>query len=236
MRYTTKAGIEQKFMIGLDLGQVNDYTALVVLERLQTYKTEQVAMPRERDRYVVNAWEWQEVETVDQAYYHARHIERFRLGTPYPDMIERVKQLTETDELKDRYGLIIDQTGVGRPVFDIALQAGLNAIGLTITGGDAVTWVNRTTVRVAKRQLASTLHAVVLTKRLEIARSMPYADTLTSELLTFGSKITDSANDIYEGREGAHDDLVLALALALWAGEALASRQKKVAKQIQYLR
>lgn len=233
MRYTTKSGTEQKFMIGLDLGQVNDYTALVILERLQTYKTETVAMPR-RDKYVVDWNEWQEVETIDKAFYHARHIERFRLGTPYPEMIERVKKLTETDELKDRYGLIIDHTGVGRPVFDIALQEGLNAIGLTITGGDAVTWLNRTTVRVAKRQLVSTLHAVVLTKRLEIARGMPYSDAITSELLTFGTKLTDSANDIYSAREGAHDDLVLSLAMALWAGEALANRKQGRAIQWTY--
>jgi len=170
----------------------------------------------------------------NKAFYHARHIERYRLGTPYPEIIERVKKLTETDELSGRYGLIIDQTGVGRPVFDIALQAGLEAIGVTITGGDATTWINRTTVRVAKRQLVSTLHAVVLTERLEIAKGMPYADTLTNELLTFGAKLTDSANDIYAAREGAHDDLVLSLALALWAGEAYANRQQKRAIQWNY--
>lgn len=235
MRYTTESGKEQKFIIGLDLGQVNDYTALVVLEHLQTYKIEQVPKPR-RDKYVVTAHDWEEVETVDKALYHARHIERFPLGTSYPDVVSRVKILTETDELKDRYGLIIDQTGVGRPVFDIAMQAGLNAIGLTITGGDTVTWINRTTVRVSKKQLVSTLNAVVLTKRLVIAEGAPFEETLTKELRTFGSKMTDSANDIYAGREGAHDDLVLSLAMALWAGEALASRQKKRARQFTYIR
>ena len=32
-------------------------------------------------------------------------------------------------------------------------------------------------------------------------------------------KITAAANDTYNAREGQHDDLVLALALACWAGE-----------------
>lgn len=36
--------------------------------------------------------------------------------------------------------LVVDQTGVGRPVFDLVTKAGLEAVGVTITGGDAITW------------------------------------------------------------------------------------------------
>ncbi len=47
------------------------------------------------------------------------------------------------------------------------------------------------------------------------------AATLTRELLAFQVKISaETAHDSYGAwREGAHDDLVLAVALALWAGE-----------------
>jgi hypothetical protein len=48
--------------------------------------------------------------------------------------------------------------------------------------------------------------------------SLPEAVTLTRELESFQVKITESAHDTYGAwREGAHDDLVLAVALALWA-------------------
>jgi hypothetical protein len=43
---------------------------------------------------------------------------------------------------------------------------------------------------------------------------------LTDELLNFRYKITQVSNLTYEAwREGAHDDLVLALSLAVWKAE-----------------
>ena len=43
------------------------------------------------------------------------------------------------------------------------------------------------------------------------------ANTLTSELLNFKVKITTVGNETFESwRERDHDDLVLALACALW--------------------
>ena len=43
---------------------------------------------------------------------------------------------------------------------------------------------------------------------------------MTDELLNFRYKITQASNLTYEAwREGAHDDLVLALSLAVWEAE-----------------
>jgi hypothetical protein len=57
--------------------------------------------------------------------------------------------------------------------------------------------------------------------RLKIASALPEAATLTKELQDFQMKITlATGHDSYGAwREGAHDDLVLALACALWCGE-----------------
>ena len=56
--------------------------------------------------------------------------------------------------------------------------------------------------------------------RLRIRPARREAGTLTAELQTFRMKLTDKAHDTYGAwREGQHDDLVLATALALWAGE-----------------
>ncbi len=52
---------------------------------------------------------------------------------------------------------------------------------------------------------------------LKIAASLDHARLLLQELVNFQAKITDAANVVTGAwREGAHDDLVLALALALW--------------------
>ncbi len=42
------------------------------------------------------------------------------------------------------------------------------------------------------------------------------AQSLVRELQDFRVTITEAANDTYGGRTGAHDDLVLAVALACW--------------------
>lgn len=230
MTQVTGSGTDKKFIIGLDLGQANDFTGIVVLERLQDWYTELVPL-NGRDRYVVK--KWHETHTVKEPIYHARHVERLKLGTPYPEVIEYVKQLVNTGEIAGNYALIVDQTGVGRPVFELALKAGLNAVGCTITGGDSVTWKGKT-VRVAKRILVSTVSAVMQTGRLKFAKRMESVEVLQKELLDFRVKVTDNANDIYSAREGQHDDLVLSLAMALWIGEAHANKTNQVATQYRY--
>jgi hypothetical protein len=57
-------------------------------------------------------------------------------------------------------------------------------------------------------------------RRLQIARSLPDAATLVRELQNFQVKITAAANETFgTWRDGQHDDLVLAVALACWWSE-----------------
>lgn len=224
MKKLRDEGIDIKYILGLDLGQANDPTGLVILERMQNWELDTVPV-KDRDPYTVT--KWHEKESVKEPIYHARHVERLKLGTPYPEVIEYVQELIKTKEINGNYGLVIDMTGVGRPVFDIAKKAGLDAVGVTITGGDTVSWQSGKTVRVSKRILVGTVTAVMQTGRLRLAKGMDGVDALQKELLDFRVKVTDSANDIYSAREGAHDDLVLSLALALWIGENYIKRPKK---------
>jgi hypothetical protein len=71
--------------------------------------------------------------------------------------------------------------------------------------------------RVPKRDLVSVIQVGLQNKILKIASQLPDAETLIRELQNFTVKITDAANDTYGAwREGTHDDLVLAVALAVW--------------------
>jgi hypothetical protein len=90
-----------KFLIGLDLGQVRDYTALVIVERIFP---EQANVPIQ---------------------YHLRHLERYELGTPYPEIVEDVTDLLEEPNLAGHSSLVVDGTGVGVPVVDMFHLAGL---------------------------------------------------------------------------------------------------------------
>lgn len=182
-----------EFYVGLDLGQAQDYTAIAVVERK---------------------------EHEGGSEYHVRHLERPRLGTPYPAIAERVRQLLTTEPLRGRAVLVVDATGVGAPVVDLLRRAGLSPVAVTITGGDAAAREGDG-YRVPKRDLVSTVQVLLQTGRLKVAAGLPEAKALAEELLNFQVRIDPkTAHDSYgTWREGTHDDLVLAVALACWYGE-----------------
>jgi hypothetical protein len=64
---------------------------------------------------------------------HIHHIERLPLGTSYPDIVSRITGLAKA--LRAPYRLILDATGVGRPVLDLMRQEGLQPVTVSITGG-----------------------------------------------------------------------------------------------------
>ena len=94
--------------------------------------------------------------------------------------------------------------------------------GVTVTGGDRVRREGRSSW-VPKRDLIGAVQAALQGRRLKIALGLPEAQTLLRELENFRVKVALSGHDSYgvgeEWRVGQHDDLVLALAVALWVAE-----------------
>ena len=80
--------MRNQFFVGLDLGQAQDFTAAAILERPD---------PRER-------------------VYAARHLQRWPLGTSYPEIVADVVQMVR--RLTPAPILAVDATGVGRPVVE----------------------------------------------------------------------------------------------------------------------
>ena len=69
-------------------------------------------------------------------------------------------------------------------------------------------------------ELVGLVQALLQTGRLKIVPSLKFASLLKTELLNFQVKVTPAANETFGAwREGAHDDLVLAVAMAAWLGE-----------------
>lgn len=181
-----------KYFVGFDLGQQSDFTAAVVCEKVPP-------------------------EGLDDYELHVRHLERFR-DVLYPEVVERVSRLMEAPQLRGEAALAVDATGVGAAVVDMLRRAGLTFDAVTITGGDTETRSGWHDWRVPKRDLVGGLQVLLQSGRLKIARSLEHAETLKAELLNFRVKINvATAHDSYEAwREGDHDDLVLAAALAAW--------------------
>lgn len=195
------------FRAGLDLGQVSDSSALIIVEERPDTRS-----PREQ---IAEPWE---------PRYDVRHVQRWKLGTSYPTIVNEVVAMMMGPPLRGECPLVVDATGVGRPVVDMFHNHQRWDFPLTpvvITGGQAVT-ADQGYIHVPKRDLVSAAQVLLQSRRLRFpdASKVPEVAVLVKELGTFQTKITTAANDIYGAwRVGSHDDLVLALALALWYAE-----------------
>jgi hypothetical protein len=191
--------MDLQYFVGLDLGQTTDFSALAVLER-----------PAEAD------------PSGAEPVYALRHLQRFALGTPYTAIVASVAALMAGPPFAGETRLVVDQTGVGRAVVDMLRQAVRSAylIPITITGGLSVTREPDGSYHVPKKELVTCMQLLFENRRLRIARSLPEADTLVRELQNFQVKITLAAHETFGNwRQGIHDDLVLAVALACWYAE-----------------
>jgi len=187
------------YVLGLDLGQRRDYSALT-LDEIHDRGT-------------------------PAASHHVRHLHRWPLGTGYPTIVADVAALVGRPPL-DRSGvLVVDRTGVGVPVTDMFVQAKLpiRLVAVTITAGHKAARQEDGSWHTPKRDLVSTMAVLLQSARLKIAPGLAEAETLRAELENFRTKVTAAGNETSgvaeEWRAGRNDDLLLATALACWYGE-----------------
>jgi hypothetical protein len=196
--------LDPHLFFGLDLGRRQDPSALAAVERLHmgTGRVNRVTYePETRLSLIV------------------RHLELFRLGTPYLDVVRRMARLLNEPQTLDGYQvepghparphqtLVVDATGVGAPVVEalqvMDLEAGLTAITITGAGQPHADAFGGTLV--ARRDLLSNLRLVMERGLLRVPEGLHERDGLTEEWL----RAADPAGP-------AHDDRVVALALAVW--------------------
>jgi hypothetical protein len=170
-RHFVRPLVEPQYYIGLDLGQVADYTALAILERT--------------DRGNV-----------------VSYLDRIR-GVPYPRIASCVVDLMARPPLADVSQLVVDATGVGRPVIDFFQQVGLSPVAVTITGGENVS--GRVHMRVPKRDLINALLLALQMGALRVSSQLPLADVLMRELSDIRVRITAAGNDQY--RSGCYREI-----------------------------
>jgi hypothetical protein len=147
-----------------------------------------------------------------------RHLERFRLGTLYPSVVERVREITQHRELAGNCALAVDGTGVGAPVVDMlrAARLGCDIAAVTITGGDRQRQAG-SVWSVPKRDLIAVVQVLLERDELKLARGLRELAALMRELMDVRSS-AGLGGRVRVGADGCgeHDDLVIALALACW--------------------
>lgn len=180
------------YVLGLDLGQSPDATAIALIE----------------------------YEHIQEPEYRLRGLHRFPRGTPYNKLTAPIRDRIQQPPLKGRIHIAVDATGPGRPVVDYLVDElhPTRVYAITITGGHERSGTGRT-LNVPKRDLIATTSLILEQDRLRIAKNMHHTDALLEELLAYRRIITESGTETYSAPSGGHDDLVLALSLALWLAE-----------------
>jgi hypothetical protein len=192
---------QPRYYVGVDLGQAQDHSAIAVVERAEVLNPE-------RDPIT---WSFR----CDSRFF-VRHAERIDLGSPYPEIVERVKGLIRQAPLEPSQAqVIVDATGVGAPVVDLLRRAGLGCrvIPVVITGGESES-SDGVRYRVPKKDLVAGLQVALQKRRLWASRGMRSLPALLEELRSMQVRVSEDGYERFSGRK--HDDLVLALSLAWW--------------------
>src|SRR5258708_7136930 len=114
----TRRNATTKYVLGADLGQSSDPTAIAVIEHTHAFR-----------EYARGGSDQHE------DIFAVRHLARLPLGLSYPAVVQEVAMLLARPPLVGNCELIVDETGVGRAVADIFDTAGLAPTRVTITAG-----------------------------------------------------------------------------------------------------
>ena len=179
------------YTLGLDPGKARDPTALALIE-----------------------------SDYDDDIDRLRELHRFPLGTPLTELPALLTPRLTTPPLAGRVRIAIDATGIGGAIVELLRQRlpRIDVHAITITSGASVTGT-RKDPRVPKQDLIATTSVILEQGFLRIAKDMRETETLRDELLSFQQNSTEHGHDTFGATSGQHDDLVIALSLALWLAE-----------------
>lgn len=227
-----------RYHVGLDLAQKVDHTAVAIvthsrdyLEAVRRYSEHSdrleraYGMPRHYDWVDLRFMEEENEELarrIPRASYEVVQAYRLPLGTKWEETKKHAITIMTSPTLRGQAQLCVDKTGVGGPVVEDLRDSheDLYFRAVSIAGpnvrehrleDEPDSWV------VAKKDLLARAKMLFDTGRLRIARGIPFEEALLEELVSFQYDTTPAGNQVFGAwREGQHDDLVLALCLALW--------------------
>lgn len=161
--------------------------------------------------------------------YVVSYLKRFRLSMYYTDIAAK---LVKTDDSlksiaaeKGKEAIItyiLDATGLGAPICELVEKAlpSADVKRVYITGGINTIKADYNEYHVPKGQLISGLMAAFDSKSIYMTRRSKEIDQIKNELAKFQIHITEAGRDVFDDRgKGHHSDLVIALALAVWAAD-----------------
>jgi hypothetical protein len=209
-------GAEPFYMIGVDLGEKNDPTAIAYVE----------AHPVLRRIHEESGRKYTEAALL----YRCLRLERPELGTKFPVIVDRLANMcVSVGQNPGGVHLIVDVVGPGAGVRDFIVPAykdlAKGTKALLHPGWIWTTWsgtVNHdgTKLNVPRKDLVNAGSVAIEDDRYQVAK-MDLRETLQNEMRTFAIKKTTAGNERFEHyRADDHDDLVTAaILLPVWIGE-----------------
>ncbi|MBQ4853227.1 hypothetical protein IMW82_00840 [Rhodanobacter sp. B2A1Ga4] len=196
--------------VGVDLGQSHDPTSIAVIEKVAPEIPADTHPPKvEALRFAMRSI---------RPKYQLRLLEQAPLGESYILQAHRLKRILARAQIAEHDPLVwIDGTGVGKAVVDIFRQEripNLRPVAITFAGQEGPD--GRGGHSVPKINLVSRVQAAMHTGCLVMPDTLPLAKTFRRELLDFRVSYSAVGNATFGAREGAHDDLILAVALAMY--------------------
>jgi len=198
-------------VLSFDPAQLADYSAVAIIDRVETWQHPDFDNPR-----------------ILKTRYRVLKLERLPMGISYPDQIRHLLRTWQALETKYRRverapTILIDTGGVGLSVYDTlrekAREQGINAPirGLRFTGGFyPSTHGGKGIINVPKPEVFAALTVAMQSGLIEINPALKYAPVLREEAMNFNVQLTEHGHQTMEAAPGFHDDLLCAIAQAIW--------------------
>lgn len=210
-----------RFALGLDPGQKNDPCANCVVEYCTGVIDEGSDWERHTNQTAALGLQKNKGER-----WRVIHMERLKLGTKYGDITRYVAGVLAAPQLqrdpsKNQRAceLVLDFGGIGRGVAEDLIDAGLDPICVNLTGGLQTNWKRRHLYNTPKEEVIITLDARLHHDRfpLTFSKHLAEGEAFKNEIADFQRNVSGAVGRMkYEAAPGKHDDMIMALAIAVW--------------------
>lgn len=195
-----------RYLLGVDLGKLTNYSALVVCQ----YAGDPATAPLE---FV--------------------HLERPELRTPYAAVVARIVELAATPPLAGAVEVVVDATGVGEPVLEMLRASTIEAplYPVVLAGPETAPHYDRLTGRwvVSKADLIESLEVTAHADRLLVTPELPLAGVFRGEIGGTTMRLGQAGRPTFTHDDpddpSSHGDLMIAAALCCWVAAKLAGAQ-----------
>lgn len=192
-----------RFQIAADLGQANDYSAVIVIkdEALPIADGGRVIVGP-RSRTVVFA-------------------DRFR-GVSYVEVVDFLVRLKNAPPFGGKSELAIDGTSIGRVVSDMLWEANVDHQAIQMTSGQEWSRKGRY-INAGKMLMIETLAVMFAAGEIMFAHDLPLRSEIEKDLASFTTATTAAGNQIIKQSRsaGGHGDLGIALVVGAFATQYL---------------